>query len=704
MENTPVPLSWSPVEGAQGYRLMLYDRTVAEIFFDETVPGPRHSVVVPPPRRSHDLDMRVRPFFDDSSAGEWTEFRPLPLELVLGERREPLPPLATADRAGLLLMLTVDTECSTLRQPRPDPDRVVDELIFGEFGQGGRPGGIGLHMDLLEHFGFRGCFFLDVLMEYQHGRAALERTVEAIAARGHEIELHVHADHLEWSGDPHLERLSGALGGPDPDVFRRALELSVQLFERRVGRPPIAYRAGGYRIADMHFPLLEEFGIRIDSSVQPYYNSRVSDWMRTRTQPFWVGGVLEAPPTLLFLNEVPDAWEARGLLPNPQLGDPISTMPAPAGAPPLVATYVSHSFQLLRGNRSTDPDEVEEFSQQLRSALPAAVAERLIRRSPREVRTYGEEVDDRLVAALAGILRRVADRPDARCATYADLDRVARGLWQPGSHASVDPVPLLDRRRGTTGTTATRVLGRDFLAHLSGGRAVTPPSRVGAATGPGSEGLEARSPRELLDALAGLGELGPEATVPVRLRTLGIAPPGARGSLPPLAELLFPLAAVRAVAAEVGAEPPAALAWDVPTWLAWLAASGLEPVRSRRLPRAAADLAAVEGFEQKLRWLDPRELRTEVLLVELRRASPGGRPVPLDPERLPATAAELYGSLRPGEAMWLPIGGDSGPESRTATLLAMTRAGLEVLDGTVSGYRLLRPLELADVRRFAGLG
>ena len=104
------------------------------------------------------------------------------------------------------------------RQRNPDPKRIVDEMIFGDYGTGAR-GGIGLHMDLLERYGFRGSFFVDVLMEYQFGREGLERTIDAILSRGHEVQLHVHDSHLAWSDDPALQSLSRGLLGKDADHF-----------------------------------------------------------------------------------------------------------------------------------------------------------------------------------------------------------------------------------------------------------------------------------------------------------------------------------------------------------------------------------------------------------------------------------------------------------------------------------------------------
>jgi hypothetical protein len=610
---------------------------------------------------------------------------------------------------GLLLVFTIDTECSVVRQPNPNPDTVVDELIFGDFGNGDRPAGIGLHMDLLERFGFRGSFFVDVLMEFEHGRAALERIVEAILQRGHEVELHVHPEHLRWARDPLVERLAGELSGGnalrDADVFRRLMELSVDLFERRVGRRPIAYRAGGYRIADVQFPVLEEFGIRIDSSVQPYFNSQVSDWMRTRTQPFRVGGVLEAPPSYLVLNEKPGEWETRGVTPNSNLGDPISALKAEPGRPPHVVTFVSHSFQLLRRYDSEQPEAIEAFVQRLRSSIPADLADRHLRGTTHAVRTFGEDVDDSLVAAVSAILRRVAERPDARCATYADLAAAADRLWPGERHPPTDPVPLIDRNHGVEEIGRTRVFGPDLLSHLMGRGAAGLPAGTGEEPGWIAEcenGDAVEFHRRLKSQAA---ELGEGESLRVRIRTLGVAPARLRGALPPLAEVLFPVAAIDAVAGEAGAEPWHGLPWDGATFRAWLEENGFEVVAWRALSRSPRELAALTPFAEKLGWLDRAELETEALEIELRPGGPAPEPKPdsVDPASLPGAAKALYDSMHPGEERRLTLAAGSSPASRTTRLLALMRAGLEIVGRDRSDYRLVRPIELADIRRFAGL-
>jgi hypothetical protein len=721
-------LTWDPVDGAGAYRLMVYDRTDAHVVFEETVTGPAHEVPIPERRCNHDLVLRTRPLLGDKW-GDWTEFAPFPREFVLGDRRQPAPPASADDDLGLLLMFTIDTECSVLRQPDPDPGRVVDELIFGDFGNGERPGGIGLQMDLLEHFGFRGSFFVDVLMEYEYGRPALERTIEAIAERGHEVELHVHPEHLEWSADPRAASVAAELrgGGMQPgEVFRHVLELSVDLFERRVSRPPVAYRAGAYRISDAHFPVLEEFGIRIDSSVQPYFNSRVADWMRTRTQPFRVGGVLEIPPSFVLLTDRPDAWEARALAPSFGLGDPVSTLPGVPNGPPRIATLVSHSFQLLRCRDSRERDAVESFEARLRAGLPADTAERMLRSPLGATRTFGEGVDEGLVAHVVTVLRRIADRPDARCVTYGEVAGMIDRHWPTERFPTVDPIALLNRPRGIASATGTRVFSQGLLSRLAAQQAPSPPAGA-EGDSDGIRKLECDGVAELRDRLdSAAAELQPGRSLRARFRTLGVGSPARRGALPPLAEVLFPTAAVRAVAEEVGVEANGGVPWDAPTFSAWLERRGFEVLDERRLPRGPEEVEVLDRFAEKLSCLDPLELRTGALEVELRRVRPADHDPPFDgrqlialengesattatlaagvaPGSLPVIAADLYESMHPGQELLLRFPDGPQPASTTTSLLALMRAGLEVLDRDGSTYRLMRPVDLSDIRRFAGV-
>jgi hypothetical protein len=665
-------LTW---EGASPvHRLVISDQTTGNKVVDQAVLGTSYPYAPAPAEQGHDLVWRVRAWRD----GDWdegTEWRTLPLRVMMGERREPPRPIATDRDAGLLLVFSIDTEGFLARQKDPNPATAVDELIFGDFGDNENHG-IGLHMDLLEHFGYRGSFFVDVLSAYQYGEDQLKRAVEAIMERGHEVQLHVHDEHLRNSDDPAIRALAGDLMAKDRDEFREILELGVKVFERLTGKPPIAYRAGGYRITDDHFPALQELGIKFDTSVNAYLNSRVSEWMKTRTQPYWVDDVLELPPTWTLVRDHREAQETRAFAPNATAGDPVSSMPSSQNGVPRVATYVSHSSELMYSDRGLSGDALATWESNARTRLPEEIADKAIQEVTANPRLVNGTVDGDLLYRMAGLLRRIADRDDARCVTFSELREIADRFPRERRREPVDPVPAIDRPHGAATVTGTRIYSEALLTELgtpgtgakrgtgrpdddvvttlvnadvawkgsavavigddspalSGWLERRGVSRVEHLDAPGPSasggydvvawpsGFERCPPGELADRLESLSAmLNDDGALVLRVRTLGVAPKGERNGGPPLSELVFPAAARRS--AEV-------TPWDAPTFSAWLEARGFRVVADRRVARTSAELKSLDRFADKLQAIPNQELQTAAVDFTLRRAP--------EPERVEA--------------------------------------------------------------------
>lgn len=166
-------LHW-PDDGAGLYRVLVTDHARHETVVDEIVLGTRFPLRRALLRPASEIRWRARPWRTD----HWddAEARALPFDVLISEPEPAAVPPKPAD-PRLLLLFTVDTEGGLHQMRHPDPPRTIDQLVFGDHGAG-ESLGIGLQMDLLEQFGFRGTFFVDVLLEYTFGRDALERTVE----------------------------------------------------------------------------------------------------------------------------------------------------------------------------------------------------------------------------------------------------------------------------------------------------------------------------------------------------------------------------------------------------------------------------------------------------------------------------------------------------------------------------------------------
>ena len=726
-------------------RVQLYDSSSAAMVRDVVVPEDDWTAVWEGVDLGDEVRSRVFRPADGGRGwappGPWTD---PPLDLVLGPRRPPPAAIDPQAPPGALLLFTIDTEGSVARQRDPDPARVVDDLIFG----GSHGAGIGLHMDLLEHVGARGCFFLDVLLEHAFGRTALERVVAAILERGHELQLHVHADHLRHSSDPVLRRLARGTVDPDPTVFPALIEHSADLFERRVGVRPVAYRAGAYRISDEHFAALAAQGIGIDASVQTWFNPDVSGWMRARTQPHWVGDVLATPVTW-FLRE------DEGALPSPRAFAPggvaagtVLATDVP-GREPFVASFVSHSFQLLRVERPEDP----AFGRAWNARLREHVAEAALRLHalPEDHRfvVHDGTPDAVMIASAARLLRRVAERPDARCVTYAELLEAARsGDWWRGPRASpVDPVPAFDIVRGQARTAAIRVTGPDGAGRAARVTIADAPldvrGRTVAWVGPRTPLTAWVQERAWRLTVVDDPAAAPPGSVDLVLWAPGpgLAPGGTLGARLAQARALCRIGGTLLLGVDVLGAPtadallhPAVDAadgppvWDVPTCERWLARHGVGVQDAIRVPRSAEERAALAAWPGRVARLDAAEAGTAS--VWFAPAGDGaGAPSPpaepwavpaagndgppalegldrLDPEALSRAARAAYAALEPGACATATVG-PAGPCTPTSVLAALQRAGFEVLevdgdpDRADAAVTLTRPFELHDIQRYA---
>lgn len=170
------------------------------------------------------------------------------------------------------LYLTIDTEYSA--------------GLFRESGKAGRAenfarsisgetpaGAVGIfhEMSVLERHGLKAVFFVDPMPALFWGVEAVADVVGPIMARGHDVQLHLHCEWLEFApaGNP----LAGRTGR-DIKEFTLAEQYTLIDFARRTlmaaGAPaPVAFRAGNYAADDDTLRALAALGMRYDSSHCP---------------------------------------------------------------------------------------------------------------------------------------------------------------------------------------------------------------------------------------------------------------------------------------------------------------------------------------------------------------------------------------------------------------------------------------------------
>lgn len=468
---SPTELEWEPT-GAPLYRVVINDRQLGVAVVKDALVGTRYPVDWRRLIADHD-HMYVVQELVPGPAEEWktvVEYQPLP-EAPDDVRIQFLREQAEPGARPLIFLWTCDTEVNLRRMEDPDPEQAVDLQIFGRSGE--REYGINFMMDMLEEFNFRGTFFVDILMEYQLGRGALERTVEAIVGRGHDLQLHLHpSPNLLFAADPRLERFAPALASDNRDLFRGALDVAVELFVDRVGYAPVAYRSGAYHLCDAFLSVLPEFGITIDSSLYPFKNCRTSDWMRSRTEPFWVGDVLEVPVGWMLRKgeSVTREFGHEQLAPAKHgiHQDAFAGYQPPPGASqaPGTLVYLAHSFSFLSQKRPQGQKVIDDWNERYRRQVPAEIYER-IRMGPEHETVFFElPPDTDRIAVMTRLLHGLAARTDVVSGTLRELHDGGLNRWRGQRALPVDTVPVWDEAGQRPSAVPLQIYSRGMLERM----------------------------------------------------------------------------------------------------------------------------------------------------------------------------------------------------------------------------------------------
>ncbi len=168
--------------------------------------------------------------------------------------------------------LTIDTECAEERGDKPPLG--WDLRVWGRFANQQRALGIELIMDELEREGLRGTFFTEALGSAYFGEDGLANVVQAIIARGHDVQLHTHprqivADYRSRGVPP----ASDDIGSYAIDEQTRMLRDGAATLER-CGAPAgsvLAFRAGNFGAATSTWEALAAAGFVVDSTYNPCY-------------------------------------------------------------------------------------------------------------------------------------------------------------------------------------------------------------------------------------------------------------------------------------------------------------------------------------------------------------------------------------------------------------------------------------------------
>lgn len=134
------------------------------------------------------------------------------------------------------VFLTVDVECHDFAR--------VNQYIWGKCRQG--EAGLGRILELGKEHGIPINFFLDIPECLRYGDGYIEKIIGTIRGYGQPVELHLHPNFV--TGDD----ARTFMWEYSADEQKRILETGAALYEKFIGKPPKAYRAGRYGVEKRH--------------------------------------------------------------------------------------------------------------------------------------------------------------------------------------------------------------------------------------------------------------------------------------------------------------------------------------------------------------------------------------------------------------------------------------------------------------------
>jgi peptidoglycan/xylan/chitin deacetylase (PgdA/CDA1 family) len=247
-------------------------------------------------------------------------------------------------------LITVDTELSALLYQRGLSAHANFESSITGRTQAGCFG-VGWQMGQLDAYGLKGVFFVDPMPGLVYGEAVVADMVGPIIERGHDVQLHIHTEWLEWAkANPVGTKTGGNLCS-----FDRADQQTLLSFARaalmRAGAPqPTAFRAGNYGANDDSLAALSALGFEWDTSFNADYLGKPCGIGLPREQVAAVRrlGVIEIPVAGLY--DRPGHFRPAQICAISS-GEMAAALDHAADAGHALFTIVTHSFEMLSRDR-----------------------------------------------------------------------------------------------------------------------------------------------------------------------------------------------------------------------------------------------------------------------------------------------------------------------------------------------------------------
>lgn len=251
----------------------------------------------------------------------------------------------------LQVLITIDTEVYPLLGDwRADGlRRDIDRDIYGVTPAG--EFGLRYQVDTFSRHGLKAVFFVESLFAEFTGPGPLREMVSRIQDGGHEVQLHLHPEWLQWMDAPPVA-FQGRQTIREYSAEEQDTLVAIGLRNlRQAGADDVcAFRAGDFAAGDDTLAALAHNGIRFDTSLNHYYPTSLPELAgrRSGTQPFRAGGLLEFPVSYWH---TPPFGTRPAQLTSASFAEMKASLLHAHRQGWSSFVIVSHSFELLRARR-----------------------------------------------------------------------------------------------------------------------------------------------------------------------------------------------------------------------------------------------------------------------------------------------------------------------------------------------------------------
>jgi hypothetical protein len=170
------------------------------------------------------------------------------------------------------VFITVDTEHSIGGAFKDSNLKPVgnEKMVWGKIGN--KFYGIPLMMDIAETYDIRLTFFVEVLNKYHFGEDETKKVCECILNRGHDVQLHLHPNYLNFTlNNPLGKKYSDFIGTYPSEKQVELIKEGIEILIQNGVPRPIAFRAGCFGANEETLRALGSVGLLIDSSYNKAY-------------------------------------------------------------------------------------------------------------------------------------------------------------------------------------------------------------------------------------------------------------------------------------------------------------------------------------------------------------------------------------------------------------------------------------------------